>query len=226
MTIAGGIMGALFHRERTGEATTVDVSLLGTGLWSVGAAVALSLQLDRGWTPPPVGNPTGNPLVSTYKTKDERHVALCCLQAAKYWPDACRVLGTPGPCGATSASPTPRRSVRTPRSRRRSSPKRSPSTRSRSGASVWPTSPGSGPSCRTRSRRRSTRRRWRTATSSSARRPTGTPFKLAAAPIQFGEEPPQAKRAPEFNEHGDAILEGLGLDWDTITDLKVRGVVA
>ncbi|MBV9665747.1 MAG: CoA transferase, partial [Actinobacteria bacterium] len=28
MTIAGGIMGALFHRERTGEATTVDVSLL------------------------------------------------------------------------------------------------------------------------------------------------------------------------------------------------------
>ena len=28
MTIAGGIMGALFHRERTGEATIVDVSLL------------------------------------------------------------------------------------------------------------------------------------------------------------------------------------------------------
>ncbi len=39
MTIAGGIMGALFHRERTGEATTVDVSLLGTGLWSMGAAI-------------------------------------------------------------------------------------------------------------------------------------------------------------------------------------------
>ena len=37
MTIAGGIMGALFHRERTGEATVVDVSLLGTGMWSMGA---------------------------------------------------------------------------------------------------------------------------------------------------------------------------------------------
>ena len=50
MTIAGGIMGALFHRERTGEATTVDVSLLGTGLWSLGGTMALSLQLQRGWT--------------------------------------------------------------------------------------------------------------------------------------------------------------------------------
>ena len=49
MTIAGGIMGALFHRERTGEATEVDVSLLGVGLWSMGAALALSLQHDVPW---------------------------------------------------------------------------------------------------------------------------------------------------------------------------------
>ena len=63
MTIAGGIMGALFHRERTGDATTVDVSLLGTGLWSHGAALALSLQLQRPWGPMPKGVPIGNPLV-------------------------------------------------------------------------------------------------------------------------------------------------------------------
>jgi hypothetical protein len=37
---------------------------------------------------------------------------------------------------------------------------------------------------------------------------------------------PQPRRAPEFNEHGDDILAGLGIDWDTIVDLKVRGVVA
>jgi crotonobetainyl-CoA:carnitine CoA-transferase CaiB-like acyl-CoA transferase len=51
-------------------------------------------------------------------------------------------------------------------------------------------------------------------------------FKLATAPVQFGGEPSLAKRAPEFNEHGDAILEGLGYDWDTIVELKVKGVVA
>jgi crotonobetainyl-CoA:carnitine CoA-transferase CaiB-like acyl-CoA transferase len=54
----------------------------------------------------------------------------------------------------------------------------------------------------------------------------GVPFKLVAAPVQFDEEPAQPGRAPEFNEHGDALLADLGLDWDTIVDLKVRGVVA
>jgi crotonobetainyl-CoA:carnitine CoA-transferase CaiB-like acyl-CoA transferase len=54
----------------------------------------------------------------------------------------------------------------------------------------------------------------------------GIPFRLAAAPVQFDEQPAVPERAPEFNEHGDAILEELGLDWDTIVDLKVRGVVA
>lgn len=34
------------------------------------------------------------------------------------------------------------------------------------------------------------------------------------------------RRAPELNEHGDAILGELGLDWDAIIDLKARGVVA
>ena len=53
----------------------------------------------------------------------------------------------------------------------------------------------------------------------------GTPFHLVAAPVQFGGEPAPAGRAPEFNEHGDAILEELGIDWDTIVDLKVRSVV-
>jgi crotonobetainyl-CoA:carnitine CoA-transferase CaiB-like acyl-CoA transferase len=54
----------------------------------------------------------------------------------------------------------------------------------------------------------------------------GQPYKLASPPVQFGGEPAAALRAPAFNEHGDAILESLGLDWDRIMDLKVRAVVA
>src|SRR3954471_15459981 len=95
MNIAGAIMGALYYRERTGETTVVDVSLLHTGLWSMGAAMALSLQFQKGWQPPPPGRNLFNPLVNTYRTKDDRWIGLCCLQAAKYWPEACRVLGRP-----------------------------------------------------------------------------------------------------------------------------------
>ena len=53
----------------------------------------------------------------------------------------------------------------------------------------------------------------------------GVPFQLVAAPVQYDEQPAVPGRAPEFNEHGDDILRDLGLDWDTIVDLKVRGAV-
>src|SRR5436190_3003201 len=94
MTIAGGIMGALFHRERTGEATTVDVSLLGTGMWAMGQGIALSLLLDKPLTVPPADAPR-NPLSATYETEDGRHISLCCLQAGKYWPGLCQAIGRP-----------------------------------------------------------------------------------------------------------------------------------
>ena len=46
MTIAGGILGALFHLEGTGQALPLDVSLLGVGMWPISPAIALSLQLE------------------------------------------------------------------------------------------------------------------------------------------------------------------------------------
>ena len=55
----------------------------------------------------------------------------------------------------------------------------------------------------------------------------GVPFKLVAVPVQFNGEPAAPGRAPGFNEHGDEILtENLGMDWDDVIDLKIKGVVA
>ncbi|HET8882534.1 MAG TPA: CoA transferase, partial [Solimonas sp.] len=47
MTIAGGISGALFHRERTGEAVELDVSLLSTAWWASGANIAQFLETGK-----------------------------------------------------------------------------------------------------------------------------------------------------------------------------------
>ena len=92
MTIAGGMMGALFHRERTGEATVVDVSLLNSGMWAMGQAIALSRLMNMPWVPPAEQTVRRNPLVNNYLTKDGRYLSFCCLQAGKYWVPMCEAI--------------------------------------------------------------------------------------------------------------------------------------
>ncbi len=225
MTIAGGIMGALFHRERTGEATTVDVSLLSVGLWSMGAALALSLQFGMGWRPPPQGASTGNPLVTTYTTKDGEFLSFSCLQAAKYWPELCEIVGRPELASDERFADT---------------------DAIRENAAVATELLGAVFSERTGDEWREVLAgfsgQWVTVQDTlqvvddpqtvangyvqDCTTAEGAPFKLAAAPVQYDGDSAQPGRAPEFNEHGDAILTDLGIDWDTIIDLKVKGVVA
>src|SRR6478735_2222619 len=225
MTIAGGIMGALFHRERTGEATVVDVSLLATGMWAMGQAIALSLVLDRPWAPPPNEQISANPLSRSYTTSDGRVLAFTCLQGAKYWPDACNVIGRPEL--ATDARFADHESLMANRDeaiailtdvfasatleewRKRLEPFTGQwaVVQDTLEAAADPQAVANGymQDCATAS---------------------GTPFQLVATPVQYDEQPATPGRAPEFNEHGDELLAELGIDWDTVVDLKVRGVVA
>ena len=225
MTIAGGIMGALFHRERTGEGTTVDVSLLGTGLWAMGQAVALSLILGIPWSPPPATTLSTNPLTRMYQTKDAHMIWFTCLQAAKYWPPLCETIGRPelasdprfADHAALTANCTEAVEVLNEvfaeatldewRERLASFVGQWAVVQDTLEAAVDPQTIANGylQDCHTAA---------------------GVPFQLVAAPVQFGGQPATPGRAPELNEHGDSILAELGLDWDTIVDLKVRGVVA
>jgi crotonobetainyl-CoA:carnitine CoA-transferase CaiB-like acyl-CoA transferase len=225
MTIAGGIMGALFHRERTGEATTVDVSLFGTGMWAMGQTISLSLQLNMPWAPPPADAARGNPLTANYQTQDDRWLSFTCLQAGKYWPSMCDVIARPelatDPRFADHASLLAHSAEAAAILRGAFSELTLEQWRTRlaSFTGQWaivqdtletvvdPQSVANGymQECETAA---------------------GVSFQLVAAPVQFDETPATPHRAPEFNEHGDKILEDLGFDWDTIVDLKVRGVVA
>ncbi len=226
MTIAGGIMGALFHRERTGEATTVDVSLLSSGMWAMGQAFALSLLLNQPWQGPPSNAPRLNPLVRNFVTKDERQLAFCCLQASRYWAELCKLVG---PSRGRDRPPL-RRSRRVDGEHKRRTGLDGGGVRRAharaSGGTGSPISAGSGASCRTRSkRRRSTRRLQRTATCRTARPREARRSSSSPHPSSSAASPRRLARSPEFNEHGDAILEEVGIDWDTIVDLKVRSVV-
>jgi crotonobetainyl-CoA:carnitine CoA-transferase CaiB-like acyl-CoA transferase len=225
MTIAGGIMGALFHRERTGQATEVDVSLLGTGMWAMGQAMALSLILDMPWQAPPKDFMGSNPLTGNYTTKDGRELAFTCLQAAKYWPTLCDAIGRDdlrddprfadqptllehgNEAKAILAEVFASATVEEWRARLADFDGQWTVVQDTLEAAVDPQTVANGyiQDCQTSG---------------------GTPFKLVAVPVQYDGEPASAGRAPDFNEHGDEILTELGLDWDAIVDLKVRGVVA
>jgi crotonobetainyl-CoA:carnitine CoA-transferase CaiB-like acyl-CoA transferase len=225
MTIAGGIMGALFHRERTGETTEVDVSLLGTGLWAMGQAMALSLLLDRAWAPPPQDQLTRNPLVGLYRTKDDRWLSLCCLQAGRYWAELCDRIGR-------SELGTDPRFADHASLLANSAEASAILTQVFAEADVdeWRRTlePFSGQWTVTQNTLEAAEDPQTIANGylQECHTASGSPFRLVAVPVQYDGKPAPAHRAPDFNEHGDEILDEIGLDTDAVIDLKVRGIVA
>ena len=70
ITLAGGVCAALFHRERTGEPSIVDSSLLAQAMWTIAPSISVADLFDIDGIP---GAPPGlaiNPLVNRYKTRD------------------------------------------------------------------------------------------------------------------------------------------------------------
>jgi crotonobetainyl-CoA:carnitine CoA-transferase CaiB-like acyl-CoA transferase len=225
MFIAGGISTALLHRERTGEAAFVDTSLLASGMWALGAGIGLSLQAGVAYANPPAGS-ARNPLVGMYRTSDNRWISLCMLQGFHYWPEAATVLGHPewvddrrfassellfvngGEASELIAAAFATETFTTWKQRLAGIKGQWAPVQNTLDIADDPMVQANG----------------YLGTTETA---DGTPFQLVTAPTQFDHEPAPALRSPEFNEHGDDILQSeLGLDDETLVDLKIRGVVA
>src|SRR6516165_2261125 len=91
--LAGGVAAALFKRERSGEPTLVDVSLLGAAVWTLSNDLVPTTIL--GEEPPRHG---GNrqmfsALVGSYRTADDRWLSLNMLDPERHWEPTCRALG-------------------------------------------------------------------------------------------------------------------------------------
>ncbi|MBL7501247.1 CoA transferase [Frankia sp. CNm7] len=219
--LAGGIAAALFRRERTGEPSIVDVSLLGSGVWSMGHGIALSNFVGmpfEGVTPGEHGAPT-NPLSGLYKTKDGRYISLVMLQPTRFWADVCRHVDLPeladDPRFATAESIA----ANTPEGVRLL--REAFATRT---LAEWTERLGtlSGP--------------W--APVQDSLQVAADPqvraneyiidaggMELVANPVQFDVTAPVPAPAPDFAAQTEEVLLELGYDWDRIIELKSAGAV-
>jgi crotonobetainyl-CoA:carnitine CoA-transferase CaiB-like acyl-CoA transferase len=225
MTIAGGIAAALLKRERTGEPSVVDVSLLSTGMWALSAGIALSLQMNNPWsTAMPGGNASFNPLVAIYETSDHRWVSLVMLQGFHYWADFCAHIDRPELAidprfdTAEKLSANATEAVAILRDVLRTRTLAEWTARFRTLRGQWAPVQNSlevttDPQARANGYL------------AGAKTREGIDFELVSTPVQFDEEPTPTRRGPEFNEHGDAILQEIGLDMEKILALRVAGAI-
>jgi len=91
LTLAGGVLAALFARERTGEGQRVDASIYGTMIATQG--FELNYASLTGTEPARAGR--GHPFLhgvwGAFRTRDS-HICIAGVDD-KRWPDFCRIMG-------------------------------------------------------------------------------------------------------------------------------------
>jgi crotonobetainyl-CoA:carnitine CoA-transferase CaiB-like acyl-CoA transferase len=92
LNLLAGTLAALRLRDATGVGQLVDVSLLGTGMWTIGTDLVTS-ALTGERRPRHDRTRPSNPLLNTYRCRDQRWILLNMPQADAYWSRFCRAIG-------------------------------------------------------------------------------------------------------------------------------------
>jgi crotonobetainyl-CoA:carnitine CoA-transferase CaiB-like acyl-CoA transferase len=225
MTIAGGIAGALFARERTGEPSVVDVSLLGVGAWANALSVGFALMAGGPLPRRPTGKTARtNPLVGNYRTADDRWLVLTMLQPGRYWHDFCRHIDRTDLIEDDRFASVDKLMANAAEA-----------------AKIIQDVLGSRTLAEWAARFAGMEGPWAAAQDAwevgqdPALRANGLiaevtdvenqRHELVASPVQFDEAPAPITRAPQFAEHTDEILRELGKTEDELIELKIAGAV-
>lgn len=224
--IAGGIAAALLHRERTGEARVVDISLLSTAMWIMQPGVAaydvFQFEMKSG---PMNREALPNPLVGPYKTSDGRILMLVMLQADKFWAGLCEKIDRP------ELADDERFKDQAARSEHQ---KECVAALDEAFAQktfeewkeilsdfdgVWAPMQSVGELA-------SDPQAIENGYVRQLQDANGNEFKLVANPVQFDETPPELTSAPELGQHTEEVLLEYGFTWEDLIPLKDAGAIS
>lgn len=229
MNIAGGIAAALFHRERTGEATEVDVSLLSSGIWAT--ACSIDVCMDLGTNPfknvLPGQDAVGtNPFMGVFKTSDGGFINLTVLSPGPLIEDTFVHLGLAEYAQDERFSVVEKLMENAPAAHalvKEAMAKQSfaywtqhlKTMRGQWAAYQSPADVGSDEQVLAND-----------LIFEVESADGGPPIRLVANPVQFDKQGVTNTRAPEASEHTELFLMEIGLDWDRIEDLKNKKAIA
>ncbi|MGC9963684.1 MAG: CoA transferase [Acidimicrobiales bacterium] len=223
--LASGIVAALFKRQRTGETSIVDVSLMGTGVWGMAGSIAASDLYDQPTIPIREKRDVGNALLSGYRTKDDRYILISAIRHDVGFEDLADRVGRP------EWRDDPRFATHDARLRNHS-------------AFVEVLDEAFA---------QRTLLEWREALAGmeipwgvvqntgevaldpqsidngyvqEVVKPSGRRIRLASTPVQFDNEAPKLRPAPEPGQQTEEILRELGRSWEEIATLKDEGAVS
>jgi crotonobetainyl-CoA:carnitine CoA-transferase CaiB-like acyl-CoA transferase len=224
ITLAGGVCAALFRRERTGEPSIVDSSLLAQAMWSIAPSISVADLFDIDGIP---GAPPGlaiNPLVNRYKTRDGRWIQMVFLQPDRFWAGFCARIGLPELATDERFVPSSNLIANAAEACKLVGDRIAGED-----LAYWHEALADEPGV------------WAALATPKETlndpqvRPNGyvvanvddqgNEYQIVAAPVQFDETPPPPARAPEHGQHTEEILLELNLDWDDISAAKDSGAI-
>jgi crotonobetainyl-CoA:carnitine CoA-transferase CaiB-like acyl-CoA transferase len=227
MFIAGGISAALLHRERTGEAVEMDVSLLSTAWWASGALISQGMEtgvIQRN-SMPSANTRSVNPLAGNYLTSDGHTINLCMPSPTGYIRDTFEHLGL----GEYAGDP-------------RFAEPRDLIENASAAQDLFRKAIAGKPFDYWCNHLKSMKGQWAPFQSLleliddeqavandmivEYEGSDGRPYKVVRGPVQFNHEPLETTRAPQASEHTEIVLMELGMEWDRIESLKASGAIA